>query len=99
VATATQIQFKIDGVVKEAIPRSAICWTSTGVQYTGETWDRGDQMGGTVGVHQVISSSLVYRSGSWTSPNFESACSTDYPAEYVCSKVSGQRVDIWSDRS
>ena len=96
--TATQVQFKLDGVVKTTIGAGNICWPSTGVRFAGETWDRGDQVGGTVGVHQQISGALYYKSGTWFSPSF-TTCTTEYLAEYICSRVNGQRVDIWSDRS
>jgi hypothetical protein len=96
--TTSAIQFKLDGVIKTTIGAGNICWSSTGVKFTGETWDRGDQVGGTVGTHQQISGALYYKSGSWFSPSF-TGCTTDYSAEYICSRVNGQRVDIWSDRS
>jgi hypothetical protein len=92
VKTGTQVQFKLDSIIQETIGASEICWPSTGVRYSGETWDRGDQVGGTVGVHQQFSGALYLKSGSWLSPSF-TTCTTDYPAEYICSRVNGQRVD------
>lgn len=98
IKSGSTLLFQLDGSTQTSLAASNICWPATGVRFTGETWDRGDQIGGTVGSHQVISSALYYKSGVWSSPAFGS-CTTDYSAEYLCSKVSGQRVDLWSDRS
>ena len=97
IKTNTVVQFQLDGSTQTTIGASNICWPATGVRYSGETFDRGDQMGGTVGVHQQISNAIYYKSGLWHSPSF-TGCTSDLVV-YVCSRVNGQRVDIWTDRS
>jgi hypothetical protein len=100
VRTSTLVKFILDGTTIHSIAASNIsCWTSTGMNYTGESWDTGDEIGGVVGVHQNLSGALYETSvgSSWTSPSFVS-CS-GWPQQYDCLRVNGQRVEIWTDRS
>lgn len=83
------------------IPIGAVnCWNATDMTVAGETWDRGDQMGGLVGTHQVFKDVLYQQTvgGQWFSPSF-TGCRSDIPGIYICSRVNGQRIDIWTDRS
>lgn len=101
VRTGTVIQFKVDGVVKEDVPSSAICWTGHDAAYSGETWDRGDQTGDNFPSAQLYSSAL-YEPGvgqPWTSPAFTTCYRDGYTAEYFCNRPSGQSINVWTDRN
>jgi hypothetical protein len=103
VRTASQVNFKVDGVIKEHIPIADVsCWTGADATVSGETWDRGDQMGGLVGAHQHFTN-IIYEAtvgGSWTSPIFGTCdTSTNTPAFYECSRPAGDKIDVWTDRS
>lgn len=99
VRTTTLIQFQLNGVTKTTIGNGNICWTRVAAKYYDETYDRGDQMGGTVGDHQSMTNAIYERTvgGSWFSPSF-TGCPTTY-AFYGCTRVNGQALDIWTDRS
>lgn len=89
---------KIDGLVKDSAPLSAVCWTPNEVMYLGETWDRGDQMGGTSASKQHFTSAIFEQTvnGPWLSPAI-STCVPAYAA-YKCSHINGQTLDIWTSR-
>ena len=101
VRTSSQIQFKIGGVVKDTIPSSSVCWTGSRAEYIGESSDRGNQVGGTVGDHLTFSSSLYETSvgGNWVSPAFPASCTYVDLTVFHCARVTGVKFDIWTDRS
>lgn len=101
IRTTTQWRFLVNGSEKTTIGLGNICWTPTTAEYFGETWDRGDQMGGTVGTRQHFTNALYERSvgGSWFSPSFSTCLIFPSRPEYSCSRLNGQAIDIWTDRS
>lgn len=59
VRTSAKVSFQVDGAELTSIFISNVsCWAGNTAAYVAETWDRGDQAGGTVGVHQRVSSAL-----------------------------------------
>jgi hypothetical protein len=100
--TGIQVVFLLDGSTIESISATNVsCWNGSSVAYAGEVLYDGDQMGGSFGDHQSFTSALYQAtaSGSWASPNF-SSCNVvnNDPGDYDCSKISGNAVDIWTDR-
>lgn len=100
--TNTTVFFQIDGTTKATIGYGNIsCWTvdQDYVTIVTETLDHGDQAGGIVGDH-LKTTNAVYEgsvNGVWSSPSFTS-CFTEF-LDYDCSRINGQAVDIWTDRS
>ena len=99
VRTTSQIQFKLNTTTQTTIGSANICWTSAAALYYGETYDSGDQLGGTVGDHQSLTNAIYERtvSGPWLSPSFTNCGSSS--ASYLCTRVNGQAIDLWTDRS
>jgi hypothetical protein len=98
--SSTTVFFQVNGTTMETISSSSVCWARVGPGYRAETFDRGDQAGGTVGNHQTFSSAHVEFSvgGVWGSPSF-TTCEFTGIASYNCSRTNGQQFDIWTDRS
>jgi hypothetical protein len=104
VRTATQIQFKLDSSVLQTIALSSVsCWTANAAVWVGESWDRGDQVGGNVGDHQQIRSALYEANvgGVWSNASFPIACNNSLPTlvDYHCLKINATGIDIWTDKS
>jgi hypothetical protein len=95
----SNVQFKIDGVVKESIPSSAICWTASAAAYAAETWDHGDQLGENFPSSQLLSNAKYESAtGVWSGTGFGSCFTSTGTPEYLCSLASGQSVNVWTDR-
>lgn len=99
--SSTTVFFQVGGTTRETIPASSVCWPSLGPGYRAETFDRGDQAGGTFGNRQTFSSAHVELSvgGVWASPSFAGPCEFTGISSYECSRINGQQIDIWTDRS
>jgi hypothetical protein len=99
VRTTTEIQFKLNGGTQTTIGNANICWTREDELYYDETYNRGDQLGGTVGDHQSYTNAIYEKTvgGSWFSPSF-TTCPSTY-GFYSCTRVNGQALDMWTDRS
>jgi hypothetical protein len=100
--TGSTVTFQLDGSTIESISASNVsCWNGNSVSYGGEVWDHGDQMGGSFGDHQSFTAAIYQATagGIWVSPNF-SSCNilNNDPSIYACSRVSGNAIDIWTDR-
>ena len=102
VRTSTQVLFQLDGLTQHSTSISGVsCWNGNTAAYVTETWDHGDQAGGTVGDRQTVSSALYEATvgGVWSSPGFPS-CNIMTPiTSYDCLRNAGNSVDIWTDRS
>jgi hypothetical protein len=104
VRTATLIKFQLDGATIHDIPLSWVsCWTANSVAWVAETWDRGDQAGGTVADHQKVRAALYEASvgGVWSNASFPIGCNNTIPtlSDYLCSRINGTGVDLWTDKS
>ena len=103
--TTTEVQFLLNGTPKATIGIGNICWTGDGAEWKAETWDKGDQMGGTPGDRQDFTNALYQRTvnGQWLSPSFSTCAVTTVPFgvinSYLCARINGQAVDVWTDRS
>ena len=102
VRTASQWQFKQNGSVIGTVGLSSICWTPKRALWAGESWDRGDAIGGSSSNHVVVSSALYEATvgGIWGSPMFTigtSGCTLSPTlARYKCNATSGQAVEFWT---
>ncbi len=95
----------VDSTQKSQVAEASICWTPGKSSWFGETWDAGDQMGGTAANHLTVAS-MNYANAEnggffWT--NFDAAQACNYsaaaPAAYKCDITGTRAIDIWtSDR-
>ena len=102
VRTSSLVLFQLDGVTQHSIAISNVsCWSGNTVAYVTETWDHGDQAGGTVGDHQTVNSALYEATvgGAWSSPAFPNCNIMSPLTSYNCTRNAGNSVDIWTDRS
>ncbi len=98
-----QWRFQINGVTKEYIPDSSICWTTGGATWFGESFDLGDAIGGyagAAGFHFQLTNALYEETvgGQWFSPSFNPGANCpriDLP-KYKCVVQNGQAVDFWT---
>jgi hypothetical protein len=100
VRSSTTVSMKVNGSTLESIAASNICWTSTGAAYYGEVYDTGDQMGGSVGDTQRFTSAIYEGTigGPWFSASLSAPCA-DVHTPYDCRVLSGNSLEIWTDRS
>lgn len=92
----------VDSVQKAGVPEGSICWSPGRSSWFGETWDRGDQMGGTAGSHLPVTL-MNYANAEnggfyWTSLTVGQSCNYDNnpPAAYRCSITTSKSIDIWT---
>lgn len=87
------------GVQKASVAEAEICWTPSGAQWFGESWDAGDAIGGTSANKFRFSSAQYANSegGAFTNTSF-SSCNINSGSIYKCSVVSGTSFDIWTSR-
>ncbi len=92
----------VDTTQKVGITESAICWTPGKSTWFGETWDAGDQLGGTQASHLPITS-MNYANAEdggffWTNLDAAQACNYNAapPAAYSCDITTTRSIDIWT---
>jgi hypothetical protein len=93
----------VDSTQKVAIGEGNICWTPGKSSWFGETWDAGDQLGGTSTVKLPVTL-MNYANAEnggffWTNFNAAQACNynTDPPAAYQCDITSTRSIDLWTN--
>jgi hypothetical protein len=81
---------------------SDICWTPRVASFFGETWDTGDQLGGTSSSH--LASTLVNftntENGGFVWANWSASASCNYDtnsAPFRCDLTSSRSLDLWTD--
>ena len=94
---------QIDGVTKVVMAESAVCWTPRSAVWFGESWDYGDQIGGTYYDHLTVSNAQYQTSegGGWVNTSFNAASPCNYVATHVpfeCDVTGAQSFDMWTDR-
>ena len=95
----------MNGAIETTIGIGNFCWTSNGAEWKAETWDKGDQMGGTTGDSQNFTNAIYQRTtnGVWISPSFTTCAIRTKPVgvinDYLCTRINGQSVNVWTDRS
>lgn len=92
----------VDSTQKVAIGESEICWTPGKSSWFGETWDSGDQLGGSQSSHLPVTL-MNYANAEdggffWT--NFDAAQACNYsaapPAAYSCDITDTRTIEIWT---
>lgn len=86
-----------------SIAESSICWSPIQSSWFGETWDAGDQMGGSAAshMHVTLMNYATTENGGFFWTNFNAANACNYaagqaPAAYQCDIVDTRSVDIWT---
>lgn len=80
-----------------------ICWTPKSSVWFAESWDAGDQIGGTPTNKFSITqaSYMTAEGGAWVIPSFNAAGACTYVASfgvYHCDVTGSRSLDIWTDR-
>ena len=85
------------GVVQDQISTGSICWTPKHAVWTGEAWNKGDQIGGVAGNKYAFSASRYQTTGggSWLNPNFPANCS-DSLNPFFCEMAASDRLNLWT---
>lgn len=92
----------VDATQQVAITESAICWTGGRATWFGETWDAGDQMGGTDGSRMSVGSMNYSNTEDggfvWTNLDAAQACnySAAAPAAYRCDITGTRTIQVWT---
>ena len=100
---ANQWRFYVDLTLIRSIGESAICWSPTKVSWFGETWDSGDQIGGTAASKMQVNQTnyATAEGGSFylTSWNPSVGCNLggSLPAAYQCDIYSSSSLRIWTN--
>jgi hypothetical protein len=93
----------VDSTTKTAYVEAAVCWTPRKSVWFGESFDYGDQIGGTYADHLTVSGAqyTTTEGGGWVATAFSAAnpCN-DVPsvAPFYCDVTGIQSFDIWTDR-
>jgi hypothetical protein len=93
----------VDQTQKVAIGEASICWTPGRATWFGETWDAGDQLGGTPGVKLPITlmNYANAESGGFFFTNLDAAQACNYnnapPAAYQCDITTTRSLNIWTN--
>lgn len=96
-------KFIVDGTTLDSIPESWICWTPRSASWFGESWDYGDQIGGTATDHLTISSTQYtsIEGGGWANTAFNASNACNYVAShppFFCDVTQTNELDIWTNR-
>jgi hypothetical protein len=92
----------VDSTQKLAVGESSICWTPGRSTWFGETWDAGDQLGGTQADHLPVTLMNYTNSEGggfvFTNLNAAQACNynADPPAVYRCDITGTRSIEIWT---
>jgi hypothetical protein len=101
VRTSSQWQVWRAGVIAETLSLASICWAPNRGDWTGESWDKGDAIGG-YGTNHFELTSAIYEStvgGVWASPGFpagsETCNLTPTLSKFHCS-ASSNSISLWT---
>jgi hypothetical protein len=91
-------QVFIGGVFQDSISTASICWTPSQAEWIGESWNKGDDIGGVAGNKQYISTARYQTSigGSWISPGFSGSICTLSNNPYFCEIATTDQINLWS---
>jgi hypothetical protein len=94
----------VGSTIKSIVAESSICWTPGKSSWFGETWDKGDQLGGTAASHLPVT--LMNYAGAegggfvWTNLVPGPVCNYNNavpPAEYQCNITSSTAIGLWTN--
>jgi hypothetical protein len=102
--TANQWRFYVDNTLIRSIGEASICWTPKSVSWFGETWDSGDQMGGTAASKMSVNSMnyATAEGGQFFLTTFNPNLACNYapnqpPAAYQCDITAATSLKIWTN--
>lgn len=93
----------VDSTQKASVGEDSICWSPARSTWFGETWDKGDRIGGTAAnpLPVTLMNYATSENGGffWTSLTAGQVCniSNDPPAAYQCETVSSKSIEIWTE--
>lgn len=93
----------VDSSLARSYPESNVCWTPRSSVWFGESWDYGDQIGGTLGNKLTISATkyTTTEGGGWIGTSFVAANPCNYAGSFDvfhCDVTGATTIDIWTDR-
>jgi hypothetical protein len=93
----------VDGVFQNQVAEGSICWAKKRALWAGETWDRGDAMGGSAGNKFALTGAFYQTTigGNWLNPGFgigaQCVNNPDVEPPYFCVTPSTNSLSIWAD--
>lgn len=100
--TANVWKLLVDSTLKSSVGEASICWSPAKSSWFGETWDQGDQLGGTAASHLPVTL-MNYATAEdggffWTNLTPGPVCNYNNapPAAYQCSITSAKSIDLWT---
>lgn len=93
---------RIDGIIKEGLAESWVCWTPRKAIWFAETLDYGDAMGGTPTNEFSIYNARYTNTegGAWILPTFPLGPTCNYvdgPAPWNCRVLSQTQINVWTN--
>lgn len=101
--TSNQWQMYVDSTLVRSMSESQICWRPQTASWFAETFDPGDQMGGTPTNPYAISSAsrMTAENGAFAATAFNSGAGCTYQGSfgvYHCDVTGSRSLNIWTDR-
>lgn len=98
-----QWKFWVDTSNKAVLAEAALCWTPRSSVWFGESFDYGDQIGGTLTNKLSITNAayMTTENGAWFATAFNAANPCNYQASFDvfhCDVTGARSFDIWTDR-
>ena len=95
--------FFVDNTKVGWVLEGEICWTPRSAVWFGESWDFGDQIGGTAANKFSITqaSYTTVEGGGWTATSFNAAAGCNYVGTqfpFNCDVTGLRSINIWTDR-
>lgn len=96
-------QLLVDSTTKATVAEGSICWSPGHSSWFGETWDKGDRVGGTAAspLPVTLMNYTTTENGDfvWTNLTPGPQCNYDNapPAAYQCAIASSTSIRIWTE--
>ena len=96
-------RYFVDNTQVYSTTEAAICWTPATALWFDETWDAGDQLGGTQAVHLTVQTTNYANAenGGFFLTNFNAAQACNWqngvaPAAYQCDIIDTDAITMWT---
>lgn len=101
--SANYWRFIIDGDQVDSVSEPAVCWMPRSSVWFGESWDYGDQIGGTSSSRYFVTATqyMTIEGGGWNNTSFNSSASCNYAPTsppFYCDIININRFEIWTNR-
>jgi hypothetical protein len=93
----------VDQTQKASLAEGSLCWTPRSSVWFGESWDYGDQIGGTPTDRLSITqaSYMTSEGSAWVATSFNASAGCSYAGSsgiFNCDVTGTRSLDIWTDR-